>query len=102
MKDHNPFQARRDELRTYGFRVLEVLLLLIFLSLLAWLFMKTLDYTLPFVLGLVLAIFLNPVVRWLEKLRVGRLPAVLIAMIGTLGIIIGLVSYGMVIIVQET
>jgi sporulation integral membrane protein YtvI len=102
LEEHDPFRSRREALRIYLFRVIEVSLLLALLILISWVFVKTLSYTLPFVLGIVLAIFLNPLVKLLERFRLGRTSAVLVSMIGSLGILISILSYGAVQLVQET
>ncbi|WP_436663859.1 sporulation integral membrane protein YtvI [Alicyclobacillus acidoterrestris] len=89
---------RRDvEMRRYLWRVLEVCFLLAFIIGFALLLGYLMKYILPFVIGWVVAILLIPITRWLERMGVTRLVAVIVtlcctvaaAIAVTLGVSIG-------------
>lgn len=64
-------------LRQYLWRALEVACLLALVALLCAVFVWTLKYTLPFVIGGFFAILLLPLVRYLEHLKIGRVKSVI-------------------------
>ncbi|GIM46813.1 sporulation integral membrane protein YtvI [Collibacillus ludicampi] len=94
-------QSGRDAMKRYLLQVLEVVILLIFVAIAGFLFAKTLDYTMPFVLGLVFALLLNPIVVFLERRGFKRSLAILTSMVITFGVLFALLSYTIVKIAQE-
>ncbi|WP_157061734.1 sporulation integral membrane protein YtvI [Alicyclobacillus ferrooxydans] len=79
--------THQKRVRKYFWRVVEVAALLLFVALVCTVFVATLRYTLPFVIGGLVAILLLPVVRRLETQGIRRMPAVLTVMIGVIAIV---------------
>ncbi|UOF90873.1 sporulation integral membrane protein YtvI [Fodinisporobacter ferrooxydans] len=88
-------------LRRYLRNVLEVIALLVFLAAFGWVFVKTLDYTMPFVLGLILALLLHPLTSFLEKRGATRTVSILTAMVTVIGLLIGSTTFLVAQIAQE-
>lgn len=99
--ERNPQSDQRDEMKNYLFQVLEVLLLLVFVTLAGLLFVHTLNYTMPFVLGIFIALLLQPLVRFFERRGLKRSFAILCAMTVTLVLFLTLVSYAILKVSQE-
>jgi sporulation integral membrane protein YtvI len=78
--------THQKRVRRYFWRVVEVSALLLFVVLVCAVFLATLRYTLPFVVGGLIAMLLFPLVRQLES-RIGRLAAVLVTLIGAIVIV---------------
>jgi sporulation integral membrane protein YtvI len=88
-------------MRRYLRNVLEVLALLVFVTIISWLFIKTLQYTMPFVLGLVIAIMLHPITKFLEKRGATRTVSIITSMILVIGLLIGAATILIAQIAQE-
>ncbi|MCL6593050.1 MAG: sporulation integral membrane protein YtvI, partial [Alicyclobacillus sp.] len=91
-----PLRPQNPQVRRYLWRLVEVLTLLALVTLMGWLFVRTLKYTLPFVAGAVLALVLWPLVRSLERRGVSRSVAVLAVMVSLL-LLAGVLSVVLVI-----
>jgi sporulation integral membrane protein YtvI len=89
------------ELLRYFRQLAEVVLLMLFMIVVSWVFVKTLPYTTPFVIGLVIAVLLHPIVRMLEQWRFPRPLAILVSMVVVLGTIFLGFMYVIVQIAQE-
>jgi sporulation integral membrane protein YtvI len=75
---------------TYLFRFAFVLSIIIMCVVTSYYVVK---YAYPFVIALLIAIFINPIVQWIEKrLKLPRTLAVLLVMLSILGILAGIVS----------
>lgn len=79
--------THQRRVRQYFWRVVEVTVLLVFVALICTVFVVTLRYTLPFVIGGLIAILLLPLVRALERQKVGRPQAVIIVLVGVIAIV---------------
>ncbi|HHY67754.1 MAG TPA: sporulation integral membrane protein YtvI [Alicyclobacillus sp.] len=85
------------ELLRYFRKLAETALLVLFMIVVSWAFLQTLPYTMPFVIGLVIAVLLQPIVRLLERWRVSRTAAILTAMV----VILGVISLGLVYVIVQ-
>ncbi|MBE3551920.1 MAG: sporulation integral membrane protein YtvI [Kyrpidia tusciae] len=85
------------ELLRYFRKLAETALLVLFMIVVSWAFLRTLPYTMPFVIGLVTAVLLQPIVSLLERWRVPRTAAILTAMV----VILGVISLGLVYVVVQ-
>lgn len=73
--------SRRDvEMRRYLWRVLEVCFMLVFIIVFALLLGYLMKYILPFVIGWVFAILFIPLTKWLERIGLSRLAAVVVTL----------------------
>ena len=79
--------THQRRVRQYFWRVVEVTALLVFVALVCTVFVATLRYTLPFVIGGLIAILLLPLVRALERQKVGRPQAVITVLVGVIAIV---------------
>lgn len=96
---HNPTQ--QDQVRRYLWRVVEVSALLVFIVVVITLFIVTFKYTMPFVVGWIVAMLLSPVIRSFEKHGVKRLPAVLTVLASLLVILLGFSTFIVIAIARE-
>jgi sporulation integral membrane protein YtvI len=84
-------------LRRYLRNVVEVIVLLLFVVIVSWLFVKTLHYTMPFVLGFVIAILLQPITRFFERRGASRAVATITSMVLVIGL---LVAFSTILVAQ--
>ncbi|MDI3257039.1 MAG: sporulation integral membrane protein YtvI [Kyrpidia sp.] len=92
MSQWRPGSMWPPELLRYFRQLAETALLVLFMLAISWAFLRTLPYTMPFVIGLVIAVLLQPIVRLLERWRLSRSAAILVTMVVVLGVIfLGLV-----------
>ncbi|MBX6395689.1 MAG: AI-2E family transporter, partial [Alicyclobacillaceae bacterium] len=101
MSQWQPRTMWPPELLRYFRQLAEVVLLILFMIVVSWAFVKTLPYTTPFVIGLVIAVLLQPIVRLLERWRFPRPLAILVSMVVVLGVIFLGFIYVIVQIAQE-
>lgn len=94
--------TQRLLIRRYLWRVVEVIALLVFVSLVCLCFSVALPYLLPFVIGWFIAVLLLPLVRQLERRGVSRLVAVLTTMIAVGVLVILASTYAIIAIARET
>lgn len=87
----------RKELRIYLTHVLEVAVLLVFLAVSTFIFLRVLSYIAPFVIGFLIAILLLPIARFLEHQGIPRKVAIVLTLVVVLG---GLVLLLLFLIVQ--
>lgn len=102
MDGKEPTSNEYSPMKSYFFQLLEVLILLAFIALASILFVYTLYYTMPFVLGILFALLLNPIVVFFDRRGFKRPVSVLTAMILTLGSFFTIVSFIVVKIAQES
>lgn len=101
LSDWRPRSMWPPELLQYFRKLAEIALLILFMIAVSWVFVRTLPYTTPFVIGLVIAVLLQPIVRLLERWRLPRWLAILAAMIVVLGSIFVGFIFAIVQIAQE-
>ncbi len=82
-----------SDLKQYLLRLVEVVILFLSVLVVLWLSSKILTYVLPFALGLIIAVLLFPIVRYLEKWGLSRRLAIVMTFIIVLMIIFGLIGY---------
>jgi len=92
---------QQAQVRRYLWRLFEVAVLLVFVTLISVLFVWALRYILPFVVGWFLAILLLPLVKFLERRRVKSTIAALSVLVGSLLLIGVLSSFAVIAIVKE-
>jgi len=93
--------SQQAQVRRYLWRVLEVSALLVFLAIITFLFVATLKYTMPFVIGWVVAMLLSPLIRNLERRGVKRVPSVISVLVGVLSLLIVLSTFSIIAIARE-
>ncbi len=87
-----PTNPRKD-LQAYFAHLLEVSILLIFLVISTFIFLRVLNYILPFVVGFLIAVTLFPIERFLEHQGVPRKPAIIVTLTVILGGLVAILLY---------
>ncbi|RIV24262.1 sporulation integral membrane protein YtvI [Alicyclobacillaceae bacterium I2511] len=93
--------ARKNSIRRYLWRLAEAGVLLVLVVILCVIFVLTLRYTLPFVLGAFFAVLLMPLVRGLESLGVPRLVAAVVVLVVALVAILLAAGFVIVSVTRE-
>ncbi|WP_083520930.1 sporulation integral membrane protein YtvI [Alicyclobacillus kakegawensis] len=93
--------SNQAEMRRYLWRVVEVVSLLALVVLLCAAFAAAWPYIFPFVIGGVLAMVLLPLVRWCERIGMGRTIAVLTVMAGIVVLFLVIFTYLAIAIARE-
>lgn len=96
-----PPTPRREQVRQYLWRFAEVACLVVFVGIICLLFVVTLKYTLPFVIGGFVSILLFPIVRWVEHRGLRRAPAVIVVLVSTGLAVFLLSSFVLVAVTRE-
>ncbi len=90
-----------QDMRRYLANVMEIVVLMAFLIIVTVLFARLFSYILPFVLGLVIAVVLFPLVRVLQSAGMTERSAVLVVMVGSIGVLAALVTFVVIQAAQE-
>ncbi|MCI0182510.1 MAG: sporulation integral membrane protein YtvI [Acidibacillus sp.] len=91
-----PMNSRKD-LQAYLAHLLEVAVLLLFLVVSTYIFLRILNYILPFVIGFLIAVSLLPIARFLEHQGMPRRSAIVATLVVILG---GLLSLLLFLVIQ--
>lgn len=91
-----PMNSRKD-LQAYLSHLLEVAVLLLFLVVSTYIFLRILNYILPFVIGFLIAVSLLPIARFLEHQGMPRRSAIVATLVVILG---GLLSLLLFLVIQ--
>ena len=95
------FRTQNPSVKRYIGRFTEVVALLVLVTVLCWVFLKVVDYILPFVVGAFFAMMLLPLVRLLEHRGVHRTAAVITVLVSIVLLLLALSTYVVIAVARE-